>query len=87
MFRRGTNVDINQCVGIGCASWAPEQVDQHVRGSGRVESNQRFYFRRAAEERLAAQRAITNAAREWHAKLAQQFAAKAAECEQAASAA
>jgi hypothetical protein len=46
-----------------------------------VESNQRFYFRRAAEERMAAQRAITENARQWHAQLAQQFAARAAECE------
>ena len=55
--------------------------------SGRVESNQRYYFRRAAEERMAAQRAITEAARTWHAQLAQQFAAKAAESERTASAA
>lgn len=49
-----------------------------ARGSA-VESNQRYYSRRAAEERMAAQRAITQNAREWHAKLAQQFAARAAE--------
>ena len=50
-------------------------------GGTAVESNQRYYFRRAAEERLAAQRAMTENAREWHAKLAQQFAARAAaEC-------
>ena len=42
-----------------------------------MESNQRYYARRAAEERTAAQRAMTAAAREWHAKLAQQFAARA----------
>lgn len=41
----------------------------------------RYYHRRAAEERMAAQRAITDNAREWHAKLAQQFAARAAEHE------
>jgi hypothetical protein len=46
-----------------------------------VESNQRFYFRRAAEERMAAQRAITDTARQWHMQLAQQFAARAAECD------
>lgn len=46
-----------------------------------MESNQRYYFRRAAEERIAAQRAITESARQWHAKLAQQFAARAAEAE------
>ena len=43
-------------------------------------SNQRFYLRRAAEERMAAQRAITPQAREWHAKLAQDFARRAIEC-------
>jgi hypothetical protein len=53
-----------------------------------VESNHRYYARRAAEERLAAQRAMTAVAREWHAKLASQFAARAAAaCEEAASAA
>lgn len=53
-----------------------------------MESNQRFYARRAAEERTAAQRAMTAAAREWHAKLALQFAARAsAALEEAASAA
>ncbi len=44
-----------------------------------MESNQRYYARRAAEERTAASRAITAAAREWHAKLAMQFALRAAE--------
>lgn len=43
-----------------------------------MESDQRFYTRRAAEERLAAHRAMTAAAREWHAKLASDFAARAA---------
>lgn len=53
-----------------------------------MESNQRYYARRAAEERMAAQRAMTAAAREWHARLAHQFAARAAAaCEEAASAA
>lgn len=46
-----------------------------------MESNQRYYARRAAEERMAATRAITAAAREWHAKLAQQFAARACEAD------
>lgn len=46
-----------------------------------MESNLRYYHRRAAEERMAAQRAITGAARDWHAKLAQQFAARAAAAE------
>jgi hypothetical protein len=43
-------------------------------------SNQRFYMRRAAEERTAAQRAITPQAREWHSKLAEDFARRAVEC-------
>lgn len=42
-----------------------------------MESNQRYYHRRAVEERLAAQRAITPAAREWHSKLAASFAERA----------
>ena len=44
-----------------------------------MESNQRFYLRRAAEERTAAIRAVTPQAREWHHKLAQDFARRAAE--------
>jgi hypothetical protein len=44
-----------------------------------MESNQRFYMRRAAEERTAAHRAITPQAREWHAKLALDFAQRAVE--------
>jgi hypothetical protein len=44
-----------------------------------MESNQRFYLRRAAEERTAAHRAVTPQAREWHQKLAQDFARRAVE--------
>lgn len=43
-------------------------------------SNQRYYMRRAAEERTAAQRSVTPQAREWHAKLAEDFARRAVEC-------
>jgi hypothetical protein len=43
-----------------------------------VESNERYYRRRAVEERMAAQRAVTEVARAWHAKLAEDFAARAA---------
>jgi hypothetical protein len=43
-------------------------------------SNQRYYMRRAAEERAAAARAITPQAREWHSKLARDFAARAEAC-------
>lgn len=46
------------------------------RGLG-VESNERYYRRRAIEERMAAQRAVTETARAWHAKLAEDFAARA----------
>jgi hypothetical protein len=42
-----------------------------------VESNERYYRRRAVEERMAAQRAMTDAARAWHAKLAEDFAQRA----------
>jgi hypothetical protein len=42
-----------------------------------MESNQRYYRRRAVEERLAAQRAMTEQARAWHAKLAEDFAQRA----------
>lgn len=44
---------------------------------GPVESNERYYRRRAVEERMAAQRALTEAARAWHAKLAADFAERA----------
>ena len=43
-----------------------------------MESNQRYYSRRAFEERVAAKRAITEAARDWHSKLAEDFAQRAA---------
>ena len=42
-----------------------------------MESNQRFYTRRAAEERTAAHRAVTEQARQWHHKLAIDFAQRA----------
>ena len=42
-----------------------------------MESNERYYRRRAVEERMAAQRAVTETAREWHAKLAADFAERA----------
>lgn len=45
-----------------------------------MESDKRYYFRRAAEERTAALRAITPQAREWHAKLASDFADRATHC-------
>lgn len=42
-----------------------------------MESNERYYRRRAIEERMAAQRAMTEQARAWHAKLAADFAERA----------
>ncbi len=51
-----------------------------------MESNARYYSRRAVEERMKAQRAITEAARTWHAKLAHDFAERAIECTAAAAA-
>jgi hypothetical protein len=73
-------VDIYQSVGL--PPHALLRITSGIeRGDRAVESNQRYYFRRAAEERMAAQRAITDTARQWHARLAQQFAARAAEAE------
>jgi hypothetical protein len=45
-----------------------------------VESNERYYRRRAVEERMKAQRAVTETARAWHAKLAQEFAERLSVC-------
>ena len=45
-----------------------------------MESNQRYYSRRAVEERMAAQRAVTETARAWHSKLAADFAERASAC-------
>ena len=42
-----------------------------------MESNERYYRRRAVEERMAAQRAVTETARAWHSTLAQDFAERA----------
>ena len=43
-----------------------------------MESNQRYYLRRAYEERSKAVRSMTQEARDWHAKLAADFAERAA---------
>lgn len=51
-----------------------------------MESNHRFYARRAAEERTAAMRAMTQQARDWHHKLALDFAERAANSQVAMSA-
>ena len=50
-----------------------------------MESNERYYKRRATEERFAAQRAVTDQAKAWHAKLAEDFAARAADSTAACS--
>lgn len=50
-----------------------------------MESNERYYRRRAVEERMAARRAITEQAKAWHAKLADDFAARASACTNAPS--
>jgi hypothetical protein len=42
-----------------------------------MESDERYYRRRAVEERMAAQRAVTETAREWHAKLAADYLQRA----------
>jgi len=42
-----------------------------------MESNERYYRRRAFEERVAAQRAMTEQAKAWHAKLSEDFAVRA----------
>ena len=42
-----------------------------------MESNERYYRRRAVEERMAARRAVTEQARAWHSKLAEDFAKRA----------
>lgn len=45
-----------------------------------MESDLRYYLRRAAEERTAAVRSVTPQARERHHQLAQEFAARAQAC-------
>lgn len=42
-----------------------------------MESDARFYRRRAIEERMAAERSMTATARDWHSKLANDFAQRA----------
>lgn len=66
----------------------PLAIESHVstvsKGGAKVESNERYYRRRAIEERLAARRAMTDQARAWHAKLADDFAARAMDSSAAA---
>ena len=44
-----------------------------------MESDHRYYSRRAVQERMAAARAITTSAREWHKQLSEDFSRKAEE--------
>ena len=67
-------VDINHPLAIW-GRWSKGSLAE----GGPVESNERYYRRRAVEERMAAQRAVTETARVWHAKLAEDFAARASE--------
>jgi hypothetical protein len=70
LHSRPDAVDINPVLGIALHLGSSGGRDSMV-------SNQRYYQRRAAEERTAAARAITPQAREWHSKLARDFAARA----------
>ena len=47
------------------------------RGPGDMESDARYYQRRAIVERMAAQRAVTETARAWHSKLAAEYSERA----------
>ena len=42
-----------------------------------MESDRHYYSRRAVQEKMAAARAITTRAREWHTQLAEDFSRKA----------
>ena len=48
-----------------------------------MESNYRFYLRRAAEETARAAKAVTPASRQWHEKLAKDFRVRAQQFVQA----
>lgn len=54
------------------------ECEWEIRG---MESDLRFYLRRAAEERTAAMRSVTPSARDWHEKLARDFAERASACQ------
>ena len=79
LHSRAESVDINPVLGIALHLGSSGGSDSMV-------SNQRYYQRRAAEERTAAARAITPQAREWHSKLARDFAARAEACSSSANA-
>ncbi len=52
-------------------------MDTRFSGESQMESNERYYSRRAVTERMAAQRAVSEQARAWHSKLAEDFAERA----------
>jgi hypothetical protein len=85
LFENRTAVDIYGPLGktAQISRWARGLPTAGL-GGERMESNQRYYRRRAVEERLAAQRAISEQARAWHAKLAEDFARRAEVCTSAA---
>lgn len=62
-------MDINHTLALG-EHRAPEREGTNM------ESNERYYRRRAFEERVAAQRAMSEQAKAWHAKLAEDFASR-----------
>jgi hypothetical protein len=65
-------VDINHLLG-NSGGWSEGSLAE----GDPVESNERYYRRRAVEERMAAQRAVSETAKAWHAKLAEDFAQRA----------
>ena len=79
LHSRPKSVDINPVLGIAMHLGS-------FGGSDSMVSNLRYYQRQAAEERTAAARAITPQAREWHSKLARDFAARAEACASPANA-
>ena len=60
-----------------CLSWLPGRAVIPGEKDVRTESDHRFYSRRAAEERLAARRSVTDAARHRHEILAAEFSERA----------
>ena len=71
LCRAGTPLDIYHLLALH----AHRAADQG--GALVMESNERYYRRRAVEERMAAQRSVTEQARAWHSKLAEDFSARA----------
>ena len=65
-------MDANLCVSRRVGLWILT-IDSLLRamvgssGETGVESNERYYRRRAVEERMAARRAVTDQAKAWHA--------------------